>query len=202
MLAGMLCGFAGQAVVDAQTGNDLQAKLVIPVEAATGLPLGTYYSPETNLEPFDVNAIKSAVKSIDLAAFSLTDQAMIDVLKAQAGHGVVIRIYLDRGELQAECRGDISCQRSPIHELMDVPGVTIKVKYSKVLMHLKSYLVDDCLLRDGSANFSVQGESRQDNSAVFSTDAGAMKGFGTKFAEMWMRPDNLGVAQAVTEAKK
>jgi len=178
------------------TGNT-ERLLAVAAPTPAQLPAGTFYSPETNLETLDVAAIASAKQSLDLAAFSLTDQAVIDAIKARAQAGVLVRIYLDRGELQAECRGDISCQRSPIHALMNFPGVDIRVKFSKVLMHLKSYAVDQALIRDGSANFSVQGESRQDNSATFSTDAVVAAVFENKFRAMWVRPDNLTVAQAV-----
>jgi len=37
-------------------------------------------------------------------------------------------------------------------------------------MHLKSYLVDAKVLRDGSANFSSLGESEQDNSMLITDD--------------------------------
>jgi phosphatidylserine/phosphatidylglycerophosphate/cardiolipin synthase-like enzyme len=161
------------------------------------LPSGTYYSPEMNLEAQDAAALGSARETIGLAAFSLTDEAIVKVLADRAQHGVAIRIYLDRGELQAECRGDASCARIPLHELIGLANVQIRVKHSKVLMHLKSYCVDSGLVRDGSANFSEQGESRQDNSATFSVDPGIAKAFVTKFAAMWDRPDNLTVAQAV-----
>jgi hypothetical protein len=170
--------------------------------SAVPLPSGTFYSPERNLEALDVAALQSARTSIDLAAFSLTDQAVVTALKDRAAHGVQVRIYLDRSELETECRGDILCTRIPLQELIGLPGVEIRVKFSKVLMHLKSYEVDGALLRDGSANFSLQGETRQDNSVVFCFDPGALPIFTAKFQAMWSRPDNLTVAQAVTGAKK
>ena len=156
--------------------------------------VGTHYSPAENLEALDVQELSKAQHTIDLAAFSLTDQPIIEALKADAGRGVVIRIYLDRGELEAACRGDATCSRSPLHELFGVPGVTILVKHSKVLMHLKSYIVDGAVVRDGSANFSPQGEKQQDNSAVFSP---ATPDFEVKFTAMWTRADNLSVSDAL-----
>jgi phosphatidylserine/phosphatidylglycerophosphate/cardiolipin synthase-like enzyme len=180
------CGGGGGKLVFAQA-----------VEPGVAFLPGTFYSPDTDLEKLDVQALDVAKATVDYAAFSLTDQAIADELKALAGRGVKVRIYLDRGELQAECRGDVTCARIPLHELIGLPGVDIRVKYSKVLMHLKSYEVDNFLVRDGSANFSVQGESRQDNSATFSTDGTALVKFSRKFEAMWGRPDNLTVAQAV-----
>jgi phosphatidylserine/phosphatidylglycerophosphate/cardiolipin synthase-like enzyme len=173
--------------------------------APAALPYGTFYSPETNLEKLDVGALGSAGAGIDLAAFCLSDKAIIAALADRAAHGVQVRIYLDRGELQAQCRGDALCARSPLHSLIGLPGVQIKVKNSKVLMHLKSYAVDTSdakgfhryLVRDGSANFSEQGEMRQDNSAVFTLGTHEDTVFETKFQAMWGRPDNLTVAGAV-----
>lgn len=159
--------------------------------------VGTSYSPDRNLESLDTLALGAAVKTVDLAAFSLTDAAIVDTLKADAARGVKIRIYLDRGELQSECRGDPTCARIPLHLLLDLPGVTVKVKFSKVLMHLKSYEIDGQLVRDGSANFSEQGENRQDNSAVFSGDRESLARFETKFEKMWARGDNLTVAEGI-----
>jgi phosphatidylserine/phosphatidylglycerophosphate/cardiolipin synthase-like enzyme len=159
--------------------------------------VSTEYSPDQNLEQADVVEIAVAQKTVDLAAFSLTDQAIVDALVDRAAHGVAIRIYLDRGELQAECRGDATCARIPLHALIGLKGVEIRVKHSKVLMHLKSYCVDFTLLRDGSANFSEQGERSQDNSATFTLGAVTVETFEAKFKEMWFRPDNLTVAQAL-----
>jgi phosphatidylserine/phosphatidylglycerophosphate/cardiolipin synthase-like enzyme len=64
-------------------------------------------------------------------------------------------------------------------------------------MHLKSYEVDSVVVRDGSANFSEQGEQRQDNSAVFEHGPESGKVFEGKFLGMWARADNLTVAGAV-----
>lgn len=159
--------------------------------------VSTEYSPDQNLEQADVAEIGLANKTVDLAAFSLTDQAIVDALVDRAAHGVAIRIYLDRGELQAECRGDATCARIPLRALIGLKGVEIRVKHSKVLMHLKSYCLDSRLVRDGSANFSEQGEKNQDNSATFTLGAETAGEFETKFQAMWFRPDNLTVAQAL-----
>jgi phosphatidylserine/phosphatidylglycerophosphate/cardiolipin synthase-like enzyme len=86
---------------------------------------------------------------------------------------------------------------SPLHQLLNVPAITIKVKESSILMHLKSYLVDGKTLRDGSANFSPAGEETQDNSLTLTDDPQAVALFKSKFEAMWARQDNLTVSQAV-----
>lgn len=60
-------------------------------------------------------------------------------------------------------------------------------------MHLKAYLVDGALLRDGSANWSNAGLKAQDNNAHFTNDPAQVQGFYATFEGMWSRTDNAEV---------
>jgi phosphatidylserine/phosphatidylglycerophosphate/cardiolipin synthase-like enzyme len=157
----------------------------------------TAYSNPATLIPADAATLNAAQKTIDFAAYSLTEPTVIGALLARAEAGVTIRLYLDRSELEAEARGNPTLPTSPLHALLSVPRIVIKVKASMVLMHLKSYVVDGALLRDGSANFSPQGETGQDNSITLTDDPLALASFQSKFNDMWNRPDNLSVTEAV-----
>jgi phosphatidylserine/phosphatidylglycerophosphate/cardiolipin synthase-like enzyme len=161
--------------------------------------LKTYYSNPQTVVPIDCATIDSATKTIDFAAYALDEPDVINTLTAKATSGVPVRLYVDRTELCAAARGDASLSRSPFHTLLNNPHIQIKVKASVVLMHLKSYIVDGTLLRDGSANFSVPGEEEQDNSLTLTDDPAACALFQSKFEVMWARPDNLTVQQAVTQ---
>ena len=157
----------------------------------------THYSNPGSLVPVDVATIVSAKKTLDIAAYALVDTDIIQAMIAAAERDVSIRLYLDRTEIEAEARGDATLGRWPGHVLMGLSNVQIKVKESSVLMHLKSYCVDSALLRDGSANFSPEGEILQDNSLTLTDDPTAIAAFQAKFEAMWARPDNLSPAQAV-----
>ena len=156
-----------------------------------------HYSNPATLVPVDVQTLSAAKKSIDYAAYSLTQDELINALVERAAAGVAVRVYLDRSELEAEARGNPTLQTTPLHLLLGVPNITMKVKASMILMHLKSYCVDGALLRDGSANFSPEGEFEQDNSLTLTDDPTAIAAFGGKFAAMWARPDNLSPAIAI-----
>ena len=157
----------------------------------------THYSNPGSLVGIDLSIIGSAKKTLDVAAYALVDTDIIQAILKAAATGVSVRLYLDRTELEAATRGDPSLARWPGHVLMGVPNVQIKVKESSILMHLKSYLVDGATLRDGSANFSPEGEIQQDNSLTVTDDTAAVAAFQSKFETMWARPDNLTVPQAV-----
>jgi hypothetical protein len=187
--------------------REAYAQAVPPAPPAAGI----YYAPATSLEPLDVAAIRSAPAGgyIDLAAYALTDRAIVDALAERAAAGVQIRIYRDHTEVASECRANPDCDAAawfPLLNPQNVRNVQIRVKHSTVLMYLKAYQIRAglgvVLTRDGSANFSPAGETKQDNSAIFSTGPVLGQTFAQTFDALWNRPDNLTVAQAVASAPK
>jgi phosphatidylserine/phosphatidylglycerophosphate/cardiolipin synthase-like enzyme len=161
--------------------------------------LSLQYVNPSDLGPVDVATIGAAKKSIDFAAYALDDPRIVSALVARANAGVTIRVYLDRNELLASVSKTSSLSATPIGPLLRLANVTVMVKESTVLMHLKSYVVDGITLRDGSANFSTGGEELQDNSLILTDDAAAIAAFNTKFAQMWSRADNQSPANIVQQ---
>ena len=160
------------------------------------------YTNPADVSTLDVATVTAATATIDVAAYSLTHPALCAALIARAQAGVKIRLYLDRNELEAEARGNPQMSNSPLGPLLSTPNVQTKVKESVILMHLKSYLVDGKLLRDGSANFSPLGESEQDNSIELTDDPASIQGFQAKFEMMWNRTDNISPAQAIQSSAR
>ena len=54
-----------------------------------------HYSPDENLERIDVALIGEAAKQIDMAAYVLTDSAVIGALREASERGVKVRIWRD-----------------------------------------------------------------------------------------------------------
>jgi phosphatidylserine/phosphatidylglycerophosphate/cardiolipin synthase-like enzyme len=179
----------------------------------------THYSPTENLEHYDLALLRSAHNSIDLCGFSFTDEAVGDAIESAARRGVRVRVYLDRGQSDDELeraakRDGDATPRSRKHnvqfadgffseddpsqpnseavitQLAATPNVEVKIKHSRVLMHLKSYAVDGQTLRSGSANFSPSALKRQDNDLVLTKDAASVRRFELDFDQLWSRLDN------------
>ena len=155
------------------------------------------YSNPADLTPADVATINTALKTIDFAAYSLTEPRICAALLAAANRGIVVSIYLDHSEVEAEAKGNPAMPTSALSTLFNHPGIAIKVKHSMILMHLKSYCIDKAVVRDGSANFSPQGEEQQDNSMLLTDDPDHVQKFIDKFNAMWLRQDNLTILEAV-----
>jgi phosphatidylserine/phosphatidylglycerophosphate/cardiolipin synthase-like enzyme len=134
----------------------------------------TFYSPQSNLREIDLALIASAKSNIRFAGFVLTDKAIIHALSNASKRGIAVRVVLDKREYDNG------------YSLLKPILPLIRFKSSGQYMHLKSYLVDDSILRSGSANFSPAGLRRQDNDLTIESHRpdDALK-FIEKFEEMW-----------------
>jgi phosphatidylserine/phosphatidylglycerophosphate/cardiolipin synthase-like enzyme len=154
-----------------------------------------HYAPQEDLERIDVDVIDNAERSIDTAAYVLSDPFVIEALRDAADRGVTIRLYLDKSQYSQHGprNGD------PIGELLAFPNVFARVKGRGVLMHLKAYAVDGDRLRTGSGNFSHSGLAFQDNDLILVDDAAIVAKFETNFEAIWSRGTNASAAAAELE---
>jgi hypothetical protein len=136
-----------------------------------------HYAPVENLEHIDLELIRSATKSLDMAAYTLTDWAIIAALQDAHTRGVTIRILLDPSQRQEYCK---------LAEMGDI--VRLK-KRARPLMHLKAYAIDGAVLRSGSANFSPSGLKQQDNDLIIVRDPAAAVRFEERFEKVYSAAD-------------
>ena len=153
-----------------------------------------HFSPGEDLERIDYARLDQARNSIDIAMYAFTDRYLADELKRLAERGVKIRLYRDQEQYEQEQRTASKHESdSTTSVLTGEANIQIRVKGHRELMHLKAYLVDGALLRDGSANWSPAGEKRQDNNAHFTADPAQAAAFRRDFEAIWSRADNLVV---------
>jgi phosphatidylserine/phosphatidylglycerophosphate/cardiolipin synthase-like enzyme len=163
--------------------------------AEAGTPAAEdHFSPAEDLERIDVQRLEGAKASVDIAMYAFTDQYLAEEIKRLAERGVRIRIYRDQEQYEQEQRHAAKKNDdSTTSMLTGERNVQIRVKGHRELMHLKAFLIDGTLLRDGSANWSPSGEKRQDNNAHCTADPAQAAAFRQAFEEMWARSDNLVV---------
>jgi phosphatidylserine/phosphatidylglycerophosphate/cardiolipin synthase-like enzyme len=158
-------------------------------------PLGNgkveiHYAPASDLERIDLALLRSATRSIDMAAYLLVDQPLIEALADAARRGVRVRLYLDGAE---EASGGGFGGRA--RGLRGVERIELRLKPpGSEIMHLKSYSIDAKVLRTGSANFTFSGLKREDDDLVVIRDQVAIAVFEDSFEEMWRRATNISEA--------
>ena len=156
-----------------------------PPQAANATEI--HYAPQENLESVDAREIGAARLSIDMAAYVLSDDTVIEALTAAAERDVPVRIYFDASQFSQHGLR----YGAPIEALLAHPNVSAKVKGEGVLMHLKAYAVDGKTLRTGSGNFSHPGLARQDNDLILITDPATVDAFEHNFERLWSRARNI-----------
>jgi phosphatidylserine/phosphatidylglycerophosphate/cardiolipin synthase-like enzyme len=146
-----------------------------------------FYGPAPGFEQVDPDIIAGAQTRIDMAAYVLTDRAVMAELGKAAQRGVKLRLYLDAD--QSTRNGNAA--RDDLSALARTPNVEVRMKASgHDMMHLKAYQVDGRVLRSGSANFSYAGEHRQDNDIVMIESRAAVAAFVKTFEAAWTRLGN------------
>ena len=162
--------------------------LALASGASANTRVEIHYAPQEDLERIDVDVIDNAERSIDMAAYVLSDASVIDALRDAADRGVTIRIYLDKGQYSQHGPRN----GGPIEGLLTYPNVFARVKGRGVLMHLKAYAVDGARLRTGSGNFSHSGLAFQDNDLILVDDPATVAEFERNFDAIWSRGSNAG----------
>ena len=142
--------------------------------------LELHYAPGEDLEAIDVGLIDDAGETIDIAAYVLTDAAVIEALADAAERGVRVRLFRWPSEYASHGAAAVALAR-----LEATPGVVERFKHGTALMHLKSYCVDGRLLRGGAANFSYSGLHQQNNDLMILRGSTACAEFERAFGEMW-----------------
>lgn len=168
-------------------------------ELTRGAEAGTsvaeeYFSPAEDIERIDHTRLEQAKSTVDIAMYAFTDRYLAEDLKQLAARGVKIRIYRDQEQYEQEQRQASKHENNSTTSMLSgQTNIQIRVKGHRELMHLKAYLIDGSVLRDGSANWSPAGEKRQDNNAHFTADPAQAEAFHHEFEAMWSRSENLVV---------
>ena len=155
-----------------------------------------HFAPDENLEQLDYDRLGEAQRRVDIAMYAFTDKYLADQLLTLSRRGVTVRVYRDMDQYKNEQRNADDHHDDSVTQLLQgEKNIHIRVKSSgrRDLMHLKAYIIDGKLLRDGSANWSASGEKAQDNNAHFTNDPAEVKSFEQQFEEMWSRSDNVVV---------
>jgi phosphatidylserine/phosphatidylglycerophosphate/cardiolipin synthase-like enzyme len=173
----------------------LAGALVVAIEAPKpfleqrspiAAPVRVAYGPEPGFESLDPDLLARARRNIDMTAYVLSDERVIEALSAAASRGVKIRIYFDPEQFRR-----IGGMNDNVIALVNQPNVQARIKAEQNdLMHLKAYAIDGRWLRTGSANFSWSGERRQDNDIVIIDSPQAAGAFTRRFETLWARRDN------------
>jgi hypothetical protein len=161
-----------------------------------------HFAPAENLARIELAELRAAAdrlrasrEPLNIAMYAFTDRAIGQLLTEEADAGMVIRVYRDGEQYEAEEREAKPYGRGSVTSMLrGHQNIQVRVKpvSRSDLMHLKCWS-DGLVLRDGSANWSQAGLKRQDNEIRFTTDPQEVQSFNRNFEQLWNRPTNIRV---------
>jgi mitochondrial cardiolipin hydrolase len=122
--------------------------------SAAGGPQGETsinFAPEQDIATSDRIIIQHAQHSLWIAMYSFTDRRIAKDLVDACRRGVEVDLYRDREQFEQE-----AARRNEVRSILaECRGIHLRVKCSDELMHMKAFVADDSIFRQGSGNRSV-----------------------------------------------
>jgi len=127
----------------------------------------TFYAPVDNIRQTLVDLVASASNSLVLAMYDLDDANLTAAVRAKlANPNCFVQITLDSSRAA-------SAHEHALLVAADFPASSIAIGRSErnAIMHLKMLIVDGLDVVTGSTNWSVSGETMQDNQLTVTRNA-------------------------------
>lgn len=156
--------------------------LIIVIELLT-FSLGAFAKTEVYFSLYDdpesviIKSIENAEESINIAMYSLTDSEIARAIVLAKERGVVIRIYLDSKEVNAEH----SKSRFFIKEGIE----NIRLSSNRYLMHNKFAIIDNKIVITGSYNWTASAGQRNDENLLVLDEEKIVKKYQDYFYYLW-----------------
>jgi phosphatidylserine/phosphatidylglycerophosphate/cardiolipin synthase-like enzyme len=160
------------------------------VTLSNGVTIHNYFSPNGGTAKAILERLKAAQKNIRITAFTFTDTAMGDALKAQAKAGVAIQGVFEtrnNGALGAEFPG---LKRAGLDVLEDGNCYTL---------HSKTMVIDDRYVITGSFNFTANAEKSNDENLLLIDDPKLAQDYIAEFNRIYQqaqKPTQCGGASS------
>jgi len=147
----------------------------------SGVTVENYFAPEDNVAEKIVARLKTAQKTIDFMAFSFTDDAIGETVRARARAGVKVRgVFENTGsETKYSEYGRMKDDRLDVWQ-----------DGNPYLMHHKVFIVDGKTVIFGSFNFSQNAEESNDENLLIIDDAGLAAQFTAEFERVYAQAKN------------
>ncbi len=125
-------------------------------------------------------AIADARHSLDIAAFELNSDVVVDAIRDAHERGLAVRIVTDNAH-------GLEDERDPqLRQLRD-EGIGVVDDGRSALMHNKFLIIDESAVWTGSWNYTVNGSYRNNNNAFVLESADAASAYRQEFDEMFNR---------------
>ena len=147
---------------------------IVNLYADIGIVREIYFTPSDDCRNLIIKNIDNAKESVDVAIYSITDNAIADAIKRAHDKKINVRIIVDR--LQLKNKG------SKVMELLDY-GVPVLISRKYRIEHNKFTVVDDKIVIGGSYNYTTNARKYNSENCLLIED-NELK-YKNRFIQLW-----------------
>lgn len=151
-------------------------KLLLPDESYNEPYDLVTFSPGTDGQSLIKSQLASAIKSLDICVFTISDNTISDVIIQKHRQGIQLRILTDL-QKQYDAGSDI--------EILKNAGITVRFDSSDQHMHHKFAIIDGERLLNGSYNWTRSAADYNFENLLVTNDEGLVKPFAKEFERLW-----------------
>ncbi|TAH52523.1 MAG: DUF1669 domain-containing protein [Chloroflexota bacterium] len=151
------------------------------VALGNNVVLENYFSPNGGAQKAILDRLKAAQQSIRVTAFTFTDNAMADTLKAKHKAGVKVQ-----GVFEARSNSAIGAEYASLKRA----GVDIREDGNCYILHSKLFIIDDKTVVMGSYNFTDAANRVNDENVLIIDDPALAKQYIAEFNRLYQQAQN------------
>ena len=176
IIAGLLFVFSRNSAVQTPAGGAAQEAGTGTIEVFFSAPDDPASRTQRGGPDADLAAsIRSARRSVDIAAYNLDLWSVRDALLEAFDAGVTVRFVVEDSHLE----------EAEVQDLI-TRGIEVVADSDEALMHHKFVIVDQWDVWTGSMNFTLNGAYRNDNNLLHLRSGSVAKNFEREFEEMFL----------------
>lgn len=141
-----------------------------------GVTIENYFSPTGGVQRAILAKLKAAKKSIRVTAFTFTDTAMANILKAQAKAHITVQ-----GVFETRNNGAVGAE----YDNLKSAGLDILPDGNCYTLHSKTMVIDDRYVVMGSYNFTASAEKSNDENVLIIDDPQMAKAYRDEFKRLY-----------------
>ena len=144
-----------------------------------GLPgqqIEVYFSPNGGATPAAIGAIDAATKSIEITAYSISDDTITTAIIRAKNRNVKVELVVDPSQ---ESHGYSSASK------IAGAGIETKTDHGHALMHDKYIVIDDQIVVTGSHNWTIDAEKHNAENMLVIHDEKTAKKYRADFDLHW-----------------
>ncbi len=151
-------------------------KLLLPDESYNEPYDLVTFSPGSDGKNLIKSQLSSAIKSLDICVFTISDNNISDVIIQMHKRGIKVRILTD-DQKRYDAGSDI--------EILQNAGIAVRFDSSAQHMHHKFAIIDGERLLNGSYNWTRSAADYNFENLLVTNDEGLVKPFAKEFERLW-----------------